>query len=134
MTIQGIRQHLSNELPDYMIPAYFVELEEMPLTPNGKIDRKELPEPDGSINTGVEYVAPTNDIEEKLVEIWQELLGVERVGIMDNFFDLGGHSLKATSLIAEIHKVLGVEVSIVEVFISQTVRELALRIGSYNFV
>ena len=72
MTVIELREHLSKELPDYMVPAYFMQLEKIPLTPNGKIDRKALPEPDGDINTGVEYVAPRNEIEEKIVKIWSK--------------------------------------------------------------
>ena len=76
----------------------------MPLTPNGKIDRKALPEFDGSINTGVEYVAATNETEQRLVEIWQEVLGAERVGIDDNFFDLSGDSIKAIQVSSRLNK------------------------------
>ena len=89
----------------------------MPLSANGKIDRKALPEHDGSINTGVEYVAPSNGTEENLVEIWKGLLGVGKVGIMDNFFDLGGHSLKATALVSKIHKELNIKVPLRQVFV-----------------
>ena len=101
LTGMELREHLSKELPDYMIPSSFIQLEKLPLTSNGKIDRKALPEPDGNINTGVKYEAPTNETEHKLVEIWREILGVESIGINDNFFTLGGHSLKATTLVSQ---------------------------------
>ncbi|MBP2646106.1 MAG: amino acid adenylation domain protein, partial [Firmicutes bacterium] len=119
-----LRQHLSKALPEYMIPSYFVQLEKLPLTLNGKIDRKVLPKPEGRINTGVEYIAPRNEAEEKLTQIWQDVLGVEKVGIEDNFFELGGHSLKAINLVAKIHKAFGAEVPLQGVFKAQTIKEL----------
>ncbi|MDP4147631.1 MAG: non-ribosomal peptide synthetase, partial [Bacillota bacterium] len=100
ITVTELRNHLSKELPDYMVPAHFMELQNMPLTPNGKIDRKALPEPGGDINTGVEYIAPRNEIEEKIAKVWSEVLGVETIGIDDNFFALGGHSLKAIQVVS----------------------------------
>jgi tyrocidine synthetase-3 len=124
LVITDIREHLAKKLPDYMIPSIFMQLDKIPLTPNGKIDRKILPEPDGSINGGTEYVAPRNVAEEKLAKVWQEVLGVEKVGIEDNFFELGGHSLKAITLVAKIHKEFGVEVPLQEVFKAQTIKEL----------
>jgi hypothetical protein len=79
-----IREFLKEKLPDYMIPAYFVQLESMPLTQNGKIDKKSLPEPCRNINSAAKYVAPRNEIEEKMADIWTEILGMERVGICDD--------------------------------------------------
>ena len=127
LTAAELREYLSRELPDYMIPSYFIQLEKLPLTPNGKIDRKALPEPDGSITTEV-YEAPTNEIEQKLGEIWREILKLKRVGINDHFFNLGGHSLKATSLVSKIHKEFQVELPLREIFINPTIRELAKQI------
>ena len=124
-----LRRLLGQKLPDYMIPSYFVRLENLPLTPNGKINRKALPEPEVSgIDTGVDYEAPGNEIEAKLVEIWQEVLGVEKIGINDNFFDLGGHSLNATQVILKIHKELNVELPLREIFNAPVVKELAKRV------
>ncbi|MGB7604680.1 MAG: condensation domain-containing protein, partial [Lutisporaceae bacterium] len=120
-----LREHLSKNLPDYMIPAYFIQLDKLPLTENGKVDRKALPEVDGSINTDIEYEAPRNEIEEKLAEIWSEVLGIEKIGINDNFFELGGHSLKATNVIAKIHKELNVELPLREMFKTPTIKGLA---------
>ncbi|MCK4259562.1 MAG: non-ribosomal peptide synthase/polyketide synthase, partial [Halanaerobiales bacterium] len=129
LTPKELREYLSKNLPDYMIPSYFVQLERMPLNKNGKINRKALPKPEGNIFTGVEYEAPRNEIEEKLVDIWKEVLGAvlgkEKVGINDNFFELGGHSLKATVLLSKMHKKLNVEVSLSQVFINPTIKELA---------
>lgn len=124
ITVAELRTHLSKELPDYMVPARFMQLEKLPLTNNGKIDRKVLPEPEGAIDTGVEYVAPTNKVEEKLVEIWEEVLELEGIGVNHDFFEMGGHSLKATILISKIHKELNVEVPFSQVFKSPTVKEL----------
>ncbi len=120
-----LREHLSNNLPEYMIPAYFIQLEQLPLTANGKVDRKALPDPDGNITTGAEYVAPRNEIEEKLVSIWKEVLGLEKVGINDNFFELGGHSLKAINISAKINKELNVSVPLGEMFKTPTIKGLA---------
>nr|WP_258876039.1 amino acid adenylation domain-containing protein [Clostridium sp. CF011] len=124
MTVAELREGLKKELPEYMIPAYFMQIERMPLTPNGKIDRKALPEPDGEINTGVEYASATNETEEKLVKVWSEVLGVEGIGIDDNFFVLGGHSLKAIQVVSMIHKELNVEVPVGEVFSNTTIRQI----------
>ncbi|MCL6588803.1 MAG: amino acid adenylation domain-containing protein [Firmicutes bacterium] len=118
-----IRRLLGRQLPDYMIPAYFVRLEEFPLTPNGKIDRKALPEPDvdNIYNAEVKYEAPRNEIESKLVAIWQEILKVERIGINDNFFELGGHSLKLSYLANRIYKEFGIELKISELYAAATI-------------
>ncbi|MGB7604797.1 MAG: amino acid adenylation domain-containing protein, partial [Lutisporaceae bacterium] len=124
-SISELREYLAKELPEYMIPSYIIQLDKLPLTGNGKVDRKALPEPDGSITTGVEYVAPSNKIEEKLSEIWSEVLGIERVGINDNFFELGGHSLKAINIAAKINKELNVSVPLREMFKTPTIKGLA---------
>ncbi|OPY29541.1 MAG: 3-hydroxypropionyl-coenzyme A synthetase [Methanobacterium sp. PtaU1.Bin242] len=130
LTTQKIRTHLSQSLPEYMIPTYFIKLDKIPLTPNGKIDRKILPEPDGSIRTGVKYIGPRDTVEEKLILLWQDILGVNRVGIRDTFFELGGHSLKATTLVSRIHKEFNVEFPLKKVFQTPTVAEMAVFIRS----
>ncbi|MCP4162574.1 MAG: amino acid adenylation domain-containing protein, partial [Deltaproteobacteria bacterium] len=119
-----LRSFLSKSLPDYMIPSFFVFMEQLPLTPNGKIDKKSLPEVDRSINSQVEYVAPWNEIQEKLVWIWQEVLGIERIGILDNIFELGGHSLKATRVVSQIIKELEVDISLRDIFSNPTIESL----------
>ncbi|MEE4565971.1 non-ribosomal peptide synthetase, partial [Paenibacillus polymyxa] len=90
-----LRGLLGEDLPNYMVPSYFIQLEQMPLTPNGKIDRKALPTPEGSLQSGADYVEPRTALEQTLVSIWQSVLGAKRIGILDNFFDLGGDSIKA---------------------------------------
>ncbi len=102
-----LRSQLAVELPAYMIPSYFVRLEQMPLTPNGKLDRRALPAPEGSVQSSEVYLAPRTAAEAQLVLIWQDILGVARVGVRDNFFEIGGHSLRATLLVSRIQKELG---------------------------
>jgi len=101
-----------------MVPTYFVQIRGIPLTANGKVDRKSLPsyEPGKALGTGVEYEAPGDEIEEKLVLIWQKLLHVEKISIHDNFFRLGGHSLRAMMLAAQIYKTFGMEIPLTEIF------------------
>ncbi len=108
-----------------MIPSYFIQLNEFPLTSNGKVDRKALPEPEGEIATGRVYLPPTNDIEEKLVTIWSEILGIGKIGICDDFLEIGGHSLNAMHLASRISKEYNVELSIGDIFKLPTIKEFA---------
>ncbi len=123
-TVKELRECLLKELPEYMIPSYFVQLEVMPLTPNGKIDRKRLPRPEGAMDIGIEYEGARNEVEESLVKIWRDTLKVDVIGINDNFFELGGHSLKAMSLVNKICKELNVEISLGEIFRNSTIKSL----------
>ncbi len=120
-----LRQHLLNQLPSYMVPAYYVQLEKIPLTSNGKVNRKNLPKP--QIEAGDNYTAPRDKTERRLVEIWARVLGgdVDKIGIDVNFFEVGGHSFNTISLISEIHKHFDVKVSINDVFEMPTVGTLA---------
>jgi amino acid adenylation domain-containing protein len=120
-----LRAYLQARLPDYMIPAHFVKLDALPLTPNGKIDRKALPQPEHLAATEADYAAPRTPVEERLARIWTEVLGIERVGIDDDFFALGGHSLLATLVISRIRQSLGVEVALHKIFELPTVGTLA---------
>jgi amino acid adenylation domain-containing protein len=124
--ISRLIDHLSRRLPGYMIPSYFIPLERIPLTPNGKPDRRALPEPDIQ-SPGENYTAPGNITQVKLVEIWSHVLGIEKssIGIDDNFFELGGHSLRATVVIAEMHKLFDVKVPLAEIFRTPFIRGLA---------
>ncbi|WP_126651527.1 non-ribosomal peptide synthetase [Chryseobacterium aureum] len=119
-----LQSQLEEILPEYMVPRLWVELDEMPLTSNGKLDRKALPDIDSSALSTKAYIAPRTETEERLAVIWQELLGVEKVGIHDNFFELGGHSLLATRLVSMIRKELDVEVTIRDVFVHTTIGNL----------
>ena len=121
----SLKEYLSDNLPDYMIPSYFIFIEKMPLNRNGKIKRKALPEPTINITDGVEYQPPANRTEARLASIWRELLSMEKIGRDHHFFDLGGHSLKATILVSKIHKEFDVEVSLQQIFKRPTLRELA---------
>ncbi|MET3846944.1 amino acid adenylation domain-containing protein [Paenibacillus sp. OAE614] len=127
--VTELRRHLEKHVPSYMVPAYFIQVERMPLTANGKVDRKALPLPAEGWMRGNEYVAPQGAMEEKLAEIWKEILGVKQVSRTDNFFELGGHSLKATRLIAQIRKCLQIELAIREIFIYQTLYSMAEILG-----
>jgi acyl carrier protein len=120
-----LRKYLAKDLPEYMIPAYFVRLPAIPLTPNGKVDKKALPQP--AADTGARYKAPRNRVEVKLAQIWAAILGIEKEkpGIDDNFFQLGGHSLMATKMIANIHKEFHMRVPLAEIFRTPTIREIA---------
>jgi acyl carrier protein/NRPS condensation-like uncharacterized protein len=120
-----LRRLLAEKLPDYMIPTYFVQLDSIPLTAHGKVDRKALPHHEVKAGTG--YIAPTNEIEEKLVNIWSEVLNVDEgiIGIDSNFFELGGHSLKAVNLKAMLYKEFNLKIRITEIFKTLTIRSLS---------
>ena len=122
----GLRNFLKEQLPEYMIPSAFVRLEALPLTPNGKLDRKALPAPDGaSREAGEPYVAPRSELETLIVGVWQEVLEVERVGVHDNFFGLGGHSLLMIRVNSKLREALRAELPVIEMFKYPTVSALA---------
>nr|WP_261378279.1 non-ribosomal peptide synthetase [Paenibacillus agilis] len=98
-----LREHVSASLPSYMIPSYFIQLDRLPLTLNGKVDRKVLPEPDGERHTGVQYESPRNEMEQAIAQVWEKVLGIKNVGINDEFFSLGGDSIKAIQAIAQMN-------------------------------
>ena len=122
---EGISAYLKEKLPDYMIPSVMMELESLPLTANGKTDRKALPDPETAEVQGGHYTAPRNEAESRLAQLWQNVLEVEQVGIHDDFFELGGHSLLAVRLISAIRKELSVEMPISDIFDYPTVAGLA---------
>ncbi len=126
-----LRAYLEQTLPAYMLPAYFVQLEAMPLTASGKVDKKSLPDPQGlGLSGGVAYVAPGNELEEKLVKIWQEVLQRENIGVNDDFFALGGHSLKAIRLSNEYQKELTVKLTLKDLFAHTSIAAHAALIES----
>jgi hypothetical protein len=127
LTADDLRRYLRGRLPEYMVPSVFVMVSELPLTANGKLDRAALPEPEQTRpEMSKAYVAPRTELEEALCAIWSEVLGVERVGIHDNFFDLGGHSLLATGVISRLRAAFQMELSMRRFFESPTVAELSV--------
>lgn len=121
-----LRQYLQSRLPKYLIPSNFILLESLPMTPNGKVDRQALPDPDENRQvTEKGLIAPTDELERSLVGIWEQLLGVQPVGIRDNFFDLGGHSLLAVRLFSQIEKLFGKNLPLATLFESPTIERLA---------
>ncbi|MCK4258362.1 MAG: amino acid adenylation domain-containing protein [Halanaerobiales bacterium] len=126
LTVTKLRAYLSDELPAYMIPAYFVQLDEMPLTPNGKIDRKQLPELEvNRPKLGTTFVAPKNNLEQMIADIWKNVLTVNEVGVDDNFFDLGGNSFDLIQVNTELKEVIDKDVSVVTMFRYPTIRSFA---------
>lgn len=127
---EELRRFLSKLLPDYMIPSNFSLIEKFPLTPNGKIDHRALPAP--GIGVEEDYAAPRDNVENTLVELWSEVLEIDKnkISIDSNFFQLGGHSLKATILMTRIHKAFNVDIPLSQVFKTPTIRVLASCIGS----
>ena len=121
-----LRKALKQRLPDYMIPAAFVNLDRLPLSPNGKIDRKALPAPElDEFTLESDYIAPRNEVEEKLGQIWAEVLGLAKVGIHDDFFELGGHSLSAVRAMAQVNAAFGTNLPIRVLFQAKTVQQVA---------
>jgi amino acid adenylation domain-containing protein len=122
---EAVVSYLKYQLPEYMVPSLWVEMESLPLLPNGKIDKKALPDPHHTKSPENDTVAPQSEVETKLAGIWQKLLEVEEIGINDNFFELGGHSLLAIHLISLIRKQLEVDVTIGDIFDYPTIKSLA---------
>jgi amino acid adenylation domain-containing protein len=128
--VTNLRRRLAEKLPSYMVPSVFVVLDNMPSLPNGKLDRRALPEPDHSRpQVNVPFESPKTAVEEKLVQIWAEVLSLDQVGINDNFFDLGGHSLSATQVVSRIREAFDVELSLGTLFEKSTVQKLAATIA-----
>ncbi|MGB8191918.1 MAG: condensation domain-containing protein, partial [Chitinophagaceae bacterium] len=133
LSVADLREWLGKTLPLFMIPDAFVQLESLPLTANGKIDRKRLPDPASLImDTGIAYMAPRTTLEEKLVAVWQEVLGKEKVGIKDDYFELGGNSLKAMRVIKRIMDETSYSVPLTVLFTERTVDNLAVYIDKLN--
>ncbi|MGD2146471.1 MAG: amino acid adenylation domain-containing protein [Anaerolineae bacterium] len=125
-SIRELRGFLGRKLPDYMVPSHFVELDRIPLTPNGKVDRRALPAPEPKRpDLGVGYVAPRSSVEERLAQIWKDVLGLERVGVNDNFFELGGHSLLATRVMSRVRETMNAELPLRTLFATPTIAGLA---------
>ncbi|MFN6483747.1 MULTISPECIES: amino acid adenylation domain-containing protein [unclassified Nostoc] len=120
-----LRKYLKEKLPEYMMPTAYVMLESIPLTPNGKIDRRALPRPNIVAFDRYDYVAPRSQVEKLLGEIWAKVLGKEQIGVHDNFFELGGHSLLATQLISRIRDTFQIDVTVRNLFEAPTIEQLA---------
>jgi acyl carrier protein len=126
VTATELRDFMRQKLPDYMVPSSLVALEALPLSPNGKVDRRALPAADGiKLECGVDFVAPADEFQLKLARIWEKVLNVRPVGMDDNFFELGGHSLLAVRLFAEIEKSFGKNLPLAALFQAPTIRQLA---------
>ncbi len=121
----GMRSFLSEHLPSYMCPAYYVAMDTIPVNLNGKVDRKQLPSPEEILYETMDYVAPANDLEKALAEVWKEVLGLAKVGVNNTFFQLGGHSLTATRIVTKIYELTGKQLSLKEFFENATVLSLA---------
>ena len=133
LTASEVRRFLKEKLPKYMVPSAFIMLDAIPLTPNGKIDRRALPAPDWEQRDLEEiFVAPRTPIEEALADIWSQILGVKQIGVKDNFFDLGGHSLLAVRLVAEIEKAVNIKVPLAALFQFTTVEQMARFVQDEN--
>jgi len=116
-TVSSMRDYLSMELPEYMIPSFLIQMEKLPTTPSGKIDRKKLPEPEHyRPELGVNYLAPKTDLEVRISDIWKEVLGLDKVGVKDNFFDLGGNSFNILKIMRKIHEEFQKDVPVVSLF------------------
>jgi natural product biosynthesis luciferase-like monooxygenase protein/amino acid adenylation domain-containing protein len=132
-TVDELRRFVGKTLPDYMVPSAFVALDALPRTPNGKVDRARLPEPDlSSLELGTGYVAPRTPVEEMLAAIWASVLGVDRVGVEDNFFTLGGHSLMGMRVMARVRQAFNVDVPLRRLFEAPTIARLAESIETAN--
>ncbi|MGE5660397.1 MAG: thioester reductase domain-containing protein, partial [Actinomycetota bacterium] len=127
--LESLRLFLKEKLPEYMLPSAFVVLKALPLTPNGKIDRQALPAPEMAAHLSDTFVAPRTPIEEMLAGIWSQLLCLEKVGVQDNFFDLGGHSLLMTQLLAKVREIFHVELPLRVLFEAPTIAGLAEKIA-----
>lgn len=121
LEIADLREYLFNKLPNYMLPSYFMQLEAVPLTGSGKVDRKSLPDP--MAGSGVSYVEPRDDLEKKLVTIWKEVLGVERIGVNDNFFEIGGDSIKVIQVSARMRR-YNLKIEVKDLFLYPTINQL----------
>jgi amino acid adenylation domain-containing protein len=132
--ITTLRRHLREKLPDYMVPAHFMVMDEFPLTPNGKMDRRALPKPEQSEGASDEsYVAPRNELETAVAQIWADVMNLTRVGVHDDFFELGGHSLLAIQIIARVNQNLAVNLPLGSLFQMPTVAGLAQGVNAQQY-
>lgn len=131
---QKLMQHLVESLPEYMHPSYYIKLQEFPVNLNGKIDKRSLPKPEALLYEQMKYEAPGTTLETQLSIVWSQVLGLNKVGIRNSFFQLGGHSLSATKVVSRIYKDLGKELSVREFFENPTISQLAALLSKKNRV
>jgi amino acid adenylation domain-containing protein len=131
--ISELRQFLKLKLPGFMVPSRFMPLTAMPLTANGKVDRKALPKIDVSQQLAAHYIAPRTELEQKIVDLWAEVMGIEKIGIHDNFFELGGHSILAIQVIARLRKMMQIDLPVTTLFALPTVADFADRIETIRW-
>jgi amino acid adenylation domain-containing protein len=129
VTVPQLREYLAKGLPGYMIPGFYIELDEIPYTSHGKLDQKALPGIDAGLNTGTEHVEPRDEMEKTLVKMWTNILGIKRIGINDNFFDLGGQSLLGMKFISMVNKAFQVKIQLLDLFREKNIGRIAKRIS-----
>jgi acyl carrier protein len=123
LSVSALREYLSQHLPEYMIPSYFVQLEKIPLTPNGKIERKSLPSPGQSrLKPGEAFVSPKTQLEKTIAQVWKNTLKLESVGVNDSFFELGGNSMEIVIITNQLRNQLTVEIPVAAMFRYRTIR------------
>jgi aryl carrier-like protein len=124
--LAALKENLRKKVPEYMVPAHFVFLDRLPLTPNGKVDRKALPPPrDRESKAAVSFIAPTDELEKTIAALWKETLAAETVGIDDNFFDIGGHSLLVVRVHRRLKESIEQPVSLTDLYRFPTIRSFA---------
>jgi hypothetical protein len=123
LTLKNLRTYMLEKVPEFMVPSAFFKVEQMPLTPSGKLDRKSLPQCGTPIKTDIQYTAPGNDLEHQLANYWAEILKLEKIGIHHNFFEMGGDSLRGNLLLARINNRFNVGTAIKDLFDAPTIRE-----------
>lgn len=134
ISASSMKNHLKTILPEFMVPNAYVLLDKLPVTNHGKIDTRALLKNETAVLSSSEnYVAPRNEIEEVLVEIWQEVIGLDRVGVEDNFFEIGGHSIKAVKVVSRVQRQLDVRIDMAKLFHDPTIAELAIEVANQQW-
>ena len=128
-----IQSELSRMLPDYMLPSYYIQLDAIPLTTNGKVDKKALPEVSGKDRIHTEYIPARNTIEKQTAAIWQDVIKIEKIGVKDNFFELGGHSLSLIKVVNQLNKQLSKNISISDFFQTPTIEGIAQKLTGFAY-
>ena len=126
LNVDGLRSHLKEKLAEYMVPSSFIRMDGFPLTSSGKVDRRALPAPVAKRQTGIDFVAPQSDIEKTIAAIWKDILKLEKIGVNDNFFDLGGHSLLLLRVMNRLQQLFGRPLTVVDMFQRPTIHALTM--------